>query len=123
VLPLIGLEDFKTSSKIGPAEWLFVDPIGDIAVLGLPDDQELYDKYVRKPRLSCYRSSEKGSSAEGALTANLSGREPIRRQRCVPGRGLQAALAKRSSDRGVVAIVGELVAGRTPKHVRMHRKR
>jgi hypothetical protein len=25
-------------------ECLFVDPIGDIAVLGLPDDQELYDK-------------------------------------------------------------------------------
>ena len=46
------LEERTYKALLGPlgqeptvwAECLFVDPIGDIAVLGLPDDQELYDK-------------------------------------------------------------------------------
>jgi hypothetical protein len=50
--------------------------------------------------------------------------EPIRCQRRVPCRALQIAVAEVVRQRPcVVAIVGELVAGRVPQHVRVNLER
>jgi hypothetical protein len=48
-------------------------------------------------------------------------RKPIQCQRGVPSGALQIAMTQVVRKRsGVVVVVGELVAGAMPKHVRMH---
>ena len=48
-------------------------------------------------------------------------REPIRRQRRIPRRRLQIPMPKIMRQRaGVMPVIGQLVSGRMPQHVRMH---